>query len=109
MSARRPVPDAAPEGEGQRQYDPKKVAQSHADRQAVMDGGLFPAVDVDDRPIEAETCGSCGVFPAPAGAICSACAAVPGNGHELELEHIGSILPRVMADLLTRTTAEVLI
>lgn len=64
------------------------------------------SVDFDDFLDAPGLCGSCGYFAAPTGTICRACSAVPGNTQSPE--HIGSILPRVMADLATCIAPEVL-
>lgn len=49
-------------------------------------------------PLVVGVCGSCGAFPAPEGAVCQACAACPSvvTGPE----HVSTIVPRVMADIL---------
>lgn len=62
-------------------------------------------LDVDGARLVFGVCPSCGVMPSPDGTICHLCAACPSvvTGPE----HISTILPRVMADLLTRSPHEV--
>jgi hypothetical protein len=55
-------------GRGRLPYDERVERQRWADRQAVVDDGLFPSVDVAVCPV-------CSIHPAPAGALCAGCAA----------------------------------
>lgn len=49
-------------------YDGPRAAQQFADRQAVVEDGLFPPVDV-------AVCPACRINPAAAGSHCADCAA----------------------------------